>query len=260
MYYIVQDNLFRWENHLDHTSLQQHMDRLGLEYETVRVLPFIDTIDFKTQRKDVFAFGALKMAKISKQYDWKPGILMTPNHDYEVYKNYYKEHLLNYDSKVIKIKEDFEWDIDQYFIRPTQDTKSFTGKVFEKNEWKDYRKYLLTNGHETTLTEDTHIQVAIPKLLYKEIRFFIVGGKISTCSQYRLGYNIILNSIVDRDAYDFVNNMIKIYQLAEAFVMDVALTKDGWKIIELGCISCAGFFKSDVQKLLIDIDTHFSNK
>jgi len=258
MFYIVQDNLFRWENHIESISLQEHMDRLGLEYETVQILPFIDTIEFKTQRKDVFAFGALKMARIAKKYDWKPGVIMTPNHDYNVYKNYYKEHLLNYDSKVIKIKEDFDWEIEQYFIRPTEDTKTFTGKVFEKDEWKNYKHYLLTNGHETTLTEDTPIQIATPKKLYKEIRFFIVGGKISTCSQYRLGYKLALSVDVDQEAYDFVNEMIKIYQLAEAFVLDVALTKDGWKIVEPGCCSCAGFYKSNIPKLLISLENYFN--
>ena len=45
-----------------------------------------------------------------------------------------KENLLNYDSKIFEIKNNFEWEYDQYFIRPCLDNKIFTGKVFNKKD------------------------------------------------------------------------------------------------------------------------------
>ena len=57
MYYIVQENVFKEENY---DNLIMALDRLELPYEVVKVLPFVETIEFKTDRKDVFPFGSLK--------------------------------------------------------------------------------------------------------------------------------------------------------------------------------------------------------
>jgi len=258
MYYIVQNNLFSEQNY---DNLIRSLDNSGVEYEIVKVLPFIDTVKLKTKRKDIFAFGALKLAEISKLFGWKPGVLMTENHNYLVYKDFYKENLLNYDSQIFKLGDDFHWDIDQYFIRPTEDSKSFNGKVFDEEDWKSYRKYLLTNGHRFSPTVDTDIQVSIPKNIYKEIRFFIVGGKVITGSQYRLGGRLNLcqvNEKLDNDAIKFCEEMIKLFELASSFVMDVCLTENGWKIVECGCINCAGFYHSDMQKLIHAIDNYYN--
>lgn len=258
MYYIVQNNLFSEPNY---NNLICALDKSGFKYEIVKVLPFIDTVKLKTRRKDIFAFGALKLAEISKSYGWEPGVLMTENHNYLVYKDFYKENLLNYDSKIFKLGDDFQWNVDQYFIRPTEDSKSFAGKVFNEKEWQDYKKYLLTNGHRFSPTVDTDIQVSMPKNIYREIRFFIVGGKISTGSQYRIGNRLslnIINDVLDSDAIAFCEDMIKIYQLSSSFVMDVCLTENGWKIIECGCINCAGFYNSDMQRLIYDINNYYN--
>ena len=48
--------------------------------------------------------------------------------------------------------------------------------------------------------------------------------------------------------------MIKLFELNKGFVMDLALTENGWKIIECGCINCAGFYEADMQTLLMAIE------
>lgn len=90
MYYLVQNNLFSEQNY---DNLIRALDKSGVKYEIVKVLPFIDTIKLKTKRKDIFAFGALKLAEMSKTYGWNPGVLMSENHNYIVYKDRYKENL-----------------------------------------------------------------------------------------------------------------------------------------------------------------------
>ena len=125
MYYIVQKQTWVEEQY---EELINSLERLELEYEIIDVLPFTDEIEFKTDRKDVFCFGGLKLARLSQKQNWIPGSIMTPNHDYNVYKNYYKENLLNYDSKIFKFTDDFEWEGD-FFLRPTQDTKNSNRKT-----------------------------------------------------------------------------------------------------------------------------------
>ena len=90
MYYIIQENTFREEGHI---KLIACLDKFNIPYELVKVLPFVEEVNFKTNRKDVFVFGALKLARLSKKYGWNPGALVTPNHNYEVYSKHYKENL-----------------------------------------------------------------------------------------------------------------------------------------------------------------------
>jgi hypothetical protein len=225
-----------------------------LDYELVKVLPFIEDVEFKTERKDVFVFGSLKLARLSKKYGWKLGALVTPNHDYNVYSKFYKENLLNFDSRVVNFGDDFIWNHEQHFIRPCLDSKTFTGKVFDESDWLSFKDRMLAHPEDTSLRVDTQIQVASPKNIKQEIRCWVVNGKIVTQSLYRRGYFLIQSNLVDEEAIDFAQKMVDIYQLAETFVIDIGLTDDGWKIIECGSTSCAGFYDADMQKLMIALE------
>lgn len=273
MHYIIQENVFK-EHHYD--LLYQALDRLGLPYTTVRVFPFVDKIvdlkivesletfnvddlpEFDPQTSNVFVFGALKLARIAAERGWKPGSMMNENHDYEVYSKHYKDNLLNYDSVIAKLGDQFMWGLDQErFIRPTQDTKSFTGKVFNRREWREMVEYNLHNFRSEQFNENTPIQISKPKKIYKEIRFWVVNGRIITGSQYQLNGNFLLDDQIEPEAIEFAQSMVDIYQLAEAFVIDVCLTDNGWKIVECGCINCAGFYKSDLQKMVMTVEEYF---
>ena len=255
MYYVIQKNLFREEGF---DKLISCLDRFSLPYELVDVLPFVEEFEYKTERKDVFVFGSLKLARLATKLDWKPGAITTPNHDFEVYSRYYKDNMLNYDSKIVKISDDFTWDRDTYFIRPCLDNKIFSGKVFDEKSWTELKKMIFSEGYVTSATNDTLIQVSSVKNISTEVRFWIVGGKIVTCSTYRRGYFIYYSDIVDNDAIEYVKQMLDIYQLADAFVIDVCQMDNGWKIVECGSISCAGFYKADMQKIIIALEEFYN--
>jgi hypothetical protein len=255
MYYIIQNNLFREEGH---KKLIDFMVRFDMDFETVNIQHDKEEIDFFTKRNDVFCFGALKMARISKKYNWNPGCLITENHDYEVYSKYYKENLLNYDSKIIKVSDTTKWTERELFIRPCLDTKIFTGKVFTENEWKVAQNTLLTHeGYKKTVTPYTLIQVAKPKNITQEVRNWVVDGKVITSSTYRRGTFLMYDSIVDQDAIDFAQKMVDKFQIAKTFTIDVCLSNDEWKIVECGSTACAGFYDADIQKLIMALEDAF---
>ena len=254
MHYIVQENLFREDNH---ENLIIGLEKLDLTYEIVKVIPFYDEVEFETDRKDIFPFGSLTMARICKKYGWNPGFMLNDNYDYLVYKDYYKDNLLNYDSKIIKFGDEDFFSEKIFFARPTKDTKVFTGRVFDMEQWRDFRNYSLTNGHSTVLDKDNDIQISTIKQIQQEIRFWIVKGEIVTASQYRLGNRLLFNDIIDSSAYDYCREMIKVFQLNDAFVMDICLCNDEYKIVECGCINCAGFYKADMQKILFAVEENF---
>ena len=66
--------------------------------------------------------------------------------------------------------------------------------------------------------------------------------------------------MVNQDAIEFCSQMVNIFQLADAFVMDIALTNEGYKIVECGCINCAGFYDANLQKLVVDLENFYRKK
>jgi hypothetical protein len=266
MYYIVQENTFKEENY---NNLIIALDRLKLPYEVVKVLPFIDDIKIKTKRKDIFPFGSMKLARVSKGLGWRPGSQMNDNHDYLVYREYYREKLLNWDSKVYRFGDEF-FSKEIFFARPTKDTKVFTGKIFDMEQWRNFKESVLNNDNSTVtfddgttiqisnlLNVDTEIQISSIKNIQQEIRFWIVKGEVVTASQYRLGGRYCLNENIDQPAYDFCKKMVNIFQLNDAFVMDLCLVNGEYKIVECGCINCAGFYRANMQKLIMSLEDSF---
>ena len=87
---------------------------------------------------------------------------MNENHDFLVYKDYYKENLLNHDSKIIKFGDKV------FFARPTKDTKVFTGREFDMAEWWEFQDFSLKCGHHTLLDENTEVQITSIKKIQQE--------------------------------------------------------------------------------------------
>lgn len=44
------------------------------------------------------------------------------------------------------------------------------------------------------------------------------------------------------------------YQPDKAFVIDIANTDNGLKIVELNCINCSGFYEADIQKIIMNLN------
>jgi hypothetical protein len=257
MFYIVQKNVFREENY---DKIFDALERLDLEYEVVDCRPFIEEVECSTTRKDVFPFGSVKLSRLSSKMDWVPGSFYGGNHDYNIYSKFYKENLLNYDSKIQSLKDEIIWEGSQdvKFIRPCKDSKLFTGALFTKIKWEDRLLQIKSYKESTQYDFEDLIQISSPKVIYKEARVWVVDGKIVTSSYYHFKHNVEWREYVDPEGLEFVEEMIKLYQVADAFVMDICLTPDGWKIVEINCINCSGFYMGDLQKILIALEDKWS--
>ena len=251
MFYIVQENVFREENY---DKIFKTLDKLGLDYEVASLKD--GNLYVNIDRKDIFAFGSIRMARLASDMGWYPGSFFGKNHDYEVYSKYYGDNLLNYDCSILNLSDNIEWDSDVKFIRPTKDSKLFNGKLYTKIKWEDTLDIIRERNNGQL--PDTSIQLNSTKYIYKEARCWVVDGKVVTSSYYKFGPSVMYEEEVEPEGLEFASKMIDIYQVADAFVMDICLTPDGWKIVEINCINCSGFYKGDLQKILIALENKFS--
>lgn len=270
MLHLIQDKLFTQTNY---ENLISSLNRLNVNYKIVRVFPYIDkVVDLKdiTEINDieslveleikepVWCWGSTNLTKICKKNGWLPGTMLNENHDYLYYRNIWKDDLLNYDSVISTIGDKIEWDTVYKFIRPTEDSKAFTGGIFDIEKWNNTKECYLNNPAYSKFNKDTKIQIGNIKNIQKEIRFWIVKDEIVTFSYYRLGGNSYLNNEVEPDAIKFVEKMISIGSVADAWVLDICLSDGEWKIVEVNCVNHSGFYSSDIDKIVNSIVNNFN--
>lgn len=253
--FLIQDNLFCERNE---ANLLNALERLGYRYSYFKQIPFIDKLEFaELVTSPVIMFGSVKSARIAKNYKLYPCSFFNENHRYEIYSKYYRENLVNWDAKIQRFGDPILDDI--FFCRPTEDTKTFAGKVFTQQTWAEFMNSFKTNGHKTSLNFDTPIMVCSPKHIQQEVRCFVVDGEIVTASFYKIGTQIHYKECQDNDILDFAKEMVQTFALARAFVIDICRTENGLKIVECGCINCAGFYNINIQKLLYILNETFLN-
>lgn len=255
MFYVIQHNLFNEKNF---DKLINCMERFCLPYKIVKVIPFVYELhEVEIKEEKIFCYGGTTLCKISNKYNWKPGVFLNENHDYQIYSRYYKDELLNYGCRVLNFGQEFNWNEEFYFIRPTGDNKVFDGQVFDRKEWEEHKDRNLNNGYTTTLTVDTPIQVCSCKQIYREIRTWIVKGKVVTASQYKVAGRVRSEECFDDNILEYAQKMADIYQPSDGFVLDIADTDEGLKIIEINCLNAAGFYDCNIQKLVESIEYNF---
>lgn len=248
MYYIVQENLFK-ERNFD--ILINYFINNKMDYEIIKWIPFQENLEIKTDRTDVLVFGGVSLTKVAIEKKWKPGVFYNENHDMEIYMRHYGEHMLNSDGVVFSSHEELPTVLPNvFFARPTQDTKLFSGGLFSRKGWEEsMRAYMeLKKG----LEHNVRIFAASDKeYIQKEIRCWVVDGKVVTASQYKLG-NLVTTKNYDHEieAINFAQKMVDIYQPSRAFVLDICLHQDTYKVVEINCINSAGFYDANMNKLI----------
>lgn len=273
MLHIIQENVFR-EEHYD--DIIYAIDRLGLDYKIVRVYPYIDkAVEVKDipdnylgdiddlpdvsigDAEKVWCWGSLKISRYAKIRGWTPGVIIDDNYDYTEYSKWWKDYLLNWDSTIQKLSDPIDFNNGLKFLRPTADSKAFTGAVYDEEKWNNTKKAYLDDVSYSQFSSDTLIQVSSVKNIQKEIRLWIVNKTVITGSIYQLNGRFHTNPDIDPEATQFANKVIARGNLADAWVLDVCLSNGEWKVMEAGCINHAGFYKADLQKLVIAIEDHY---
>jgi hypothetical protein len=281
MFWVVQSNLYKEHSFQELIRLLTVME---IPYTLVKPLPFtlklahpdadlsgqdIGAIEepYIDNNQPIMVCGAYTMSKIAKDRGWTPGAFINENFEFDAWcKNWGKENMLNGNAIVSTVGEvnvPDNWT--KLFARPTEDTKSFAGKVFHRDDFRSWISSVRKIEGFSTLEPDTRIMIAPLQNIFCEYRLFVVDKKIVTGSLYKLRDQVIYNSLIDQSVLDYANKMIEMWQPDRAFVMDVAITSEGHKIVEINNINSSGFYASDLSKFIMAIedmgyDKDFSHK
>lgn len=260
MHWILQENLFKeteWEN------LVGTLERFGIPYSVHKVIPFIGELVPTAEPKHpkVVCFGSYSMRHSAKANRWSPGVYDLEPFDFRQQLAAWGKHMLNHDSVVcrfedVKFDEYYNETDSTVFMRPIHDSKVFPGKCMWPSEFYEWQRKVcvLEEDYGDSLTKDTLVQWCKPKKIYTEIRFWVAGGKIVTASVYKQGPQVFYLEHPRSAYWDFVEARIAEWQPHRAFVIDIADTEDGLRIVEINTINSAGFYAADVQKLVMALE------
>lgn len=253
MHWILQTNIF---SETGWATLVETLERFDLPHSVHKVVPFVGELIPAPQlaHSNAICFGSYSMRHAARLYQWTPGVFDLDQQDFKQQLRHWGAHMLNSRSEVCRFK-DARFKADRLFVRPTNDTKYFAGKVFEREDFLQWQNAVCALGltDNSSLTPETEIQLAPPVAIHAEYRYWVVKGKIVTRSLYKRGQRVMYSSEVDPRLDAYVMDRLAEWLPHETFVIDVCDTGDGMKIVEINTLNAAGFYAADVQRLVLTL-------
>lgn len=258
--WIVQRNLIKDEQL---TAFKQAVNNDVAIYQEVDVIPFSTELPIMDKTIPAIIYGSINFNNLCLQdKELNKGIFFNDNFNMETYFKYYKENMLNYDSKVMTIGELLE-SINRtsdttIFIRPVSDTKEFDGLTLSYKDIDEWFSNALV-FENTGISKDTKIVVAAPYRLKYEWRLVIVNGKVIAGSKYRTYFNLTKEEGYPIEVKEYAERMCQIYTPHNVFIMDICLCGDSYYIIECGCFNGAGFYNSNMNDIIREVSNYFKS-
>ncbi len=264
MYWVIQSNVYNEEGF---GALISTLERLGLQHSIHKVVPFVGTLetepDVPSDGKAI-VLGTYSLARHARARGWVPGAFLE-NLDFVAQRERWGDRMLNADALVCPFAEVPFQEL-PFFLRPVHDTKAFTGLVLDWGQYTAWRDTLIrlpeTNDPVndplgiSLLTVASPMMVCSKKEVYSETRTWVIDGRVVTASGYKIGTikRYSPPSDVDPRIIEFAEECVDIWAPNRAFVLDVADTPNGLRIVEINNLNSAGFYKADMNRLVMAIE------
>lgn len=255
MHWVLSNNL---KTDAQFPALIEQLERQDTPYTIIGMVPFsgevitVDGTDPGAITGSVFGCGKGSMKHAARYYAWSPGYIEAAT--YTECLDHYGEYMLNHDAVVGKLSDVIPTEI-RFFVRPNADDKSFNGQIMNRSEFLDWQRTMVAMEDSSTITKDDIIILASIKPIFAEYRFYIVNGKVITGSLYKTHETVVYAECIDATVIDFAQQMATLYSPSRAFVLDIADTPDGFRVLETNSISSSGFYAIDIGKFVNAINT-----
>lgn len=254
MRWVVQSNVYAEEGY---DSLLQAIRDECHDLTTVKVVPFSAEIvstegALPAPDEPAIALGTYSLVRAGVALGWRPGAFLD-NLDFEVQRARWGERMLNHRASVHRFG-DIPFQEQPFFLRPVHDTKAFTGFVCDWGYYSDWVEAIGKMGQEVPLTVGLGTPVMVcPRVdIDSETRTWIIDGRVTTASGYKRG--TIKRYTPPRDVPDaitaFAQRCADLWCPNGAFVLDVADTHEGLRIVEVNNFNSAGFYLGDMGAVI----------
>jgi len=196
---------------------------------------------------DIMVYGSKSFARFAKEIGFTPGSFENEKFEFPYIKDVVGNELLNADFTTGTLFE-LEPTEDVFFIRPTGNTKLFSGMTVSRKDFFTWKKREEMLGEISDYWEQP-LMIAPVKEILAEYRFFVVDQKIITGSSYNA------NASISEELLAYTQRMIDIFPIAEAFVIDIAQTNQGFKIVEYNNINTSALYNCDEEKIVKAINS-----
>ena len=198
----------------------------------------------------VFVVGGYTLARMAQERGWVPGSLPVPG--FRECLEEWGDDMLNAPAGVtttraaaVLASQGSMIPNGPFFCRPLEDSKKFTGRIFyswdEFIAWECRRPAVLCMF--APLCE-----------IYRESRVWIVRDQVVTASTYKEGKQVIYDPLVSDDVLSYAQERASEWSPADAYVMDIAETPRGLKIVEINNINAAGLYAANIGKLVMALE------
>jgi hypothetical protein len=267
MRWLVQENLNSYRNYID---MLDTLTTLNVEFlvismqkdgkltviDTETKIPLIDSstlISNFTVGYPVMVYGSKGFADAAVTMELKPGSFMTDNFDFKILKEKFGTHLLNYDfltGDLFSLVPPWQ----EFFIRPTGNNKLFTGT---KITLKDFTAWQEREFMESARYHGKSLMASPLQIILSEYRFFVVKGNVVAHSSYMVNGVFDSSGVLQTDMLSYLYEVIKLFTVADAYVIDIASTPDGFKIVEFNNLNSSGFYSCDISSIVQAINKSF---
>lgn len=250
MKWVIQNNLI----HQKTVGQLIHELRVrSIPHTEVQLIPFAHTLDGPVPSIEgpVFVYGSTGLGQVAKEQHWIPGYF-DENLDYELMLRQYGSLALNAGAVCTTLASVDQPVDNQFFVRPVLDNKSFAGEVMTWVEFETFRNGILSIADDpgATLGPNDRVVVAPLTEILAEYRFFVIENRIITGSIYKVGNRLFSDRRIPINVWDFANQCVQRWVPNQAFVLDVAATPQGLRVLELNSANSAGFYACDLGAIV----------
>lgn len=256
MHWMLQENLINPDTR---ARLERLLAERGTPYTLARLVPIFDLLDpdIEAPAGPLFLYGSTGLGNVARAKGWSG--YYDENLDYRLLLEHHGSHCLNAGAVCAPLGElPHRWD--RFFVRPVLDDKSFAGTVMTWEELRTFQAGVASVEDECDVTLRLSDVVAMAPLtrILAEWRFFVIAGRVITGSRYKVGDAVVSSPGAPADVEAFAQARADSWSPNEAYVLDIAATREGLKVIETNSANSAGFYACDVGALIDAVNAHLA--
>lgn len=242
-------NIIRISNALDTCFVDYLLVRVNKDHslsviDKVKKIPLdkseeiIQSFIFNEQ---VMIYGSKAFSKIAKDMKLKPGSFINDRFEFDVFQRELGNELLN-NEIVIGELSTLNPLGEEFFIRPSGNTKLFNGMTVTRKDFLDWQE---RENREGSPYIGQSLMIAPLQRIAAEYRFFVVNQKVITGSSYKVGDKFDCSLKPSAAIMRYTEQIVDKFPLAKAFVIDIAETEKGLKVVEYNNINTSGLYGCD---------------